>query len=85
MQEDYSIFERISINELIQSESKCNDCSDSSDHESVKSDKNDYLSDEEVKNKYSFLISFKKRRPKRTKKQSKPVVVCVKEESYQSE
>lgn len=86
MQVDLSIFERVPVQDLIQMDNNCNECSDSSDKDSVQSDKNDYLSDEEVKNKYTFLATFKKRRGGHKRKSKHPPrPLCVKEDVYQSE
>lgn len=78
---DTTLFANVSINELINS---CDAKSDtdtlvSSDKESIKSDEN--LSDEEARNKYSFLDSFKKRRKKPRRVPVRPLI----EERYTSD
>lgn len=83
MKPDYDIFARISYNELIHHEKLSSDTeTDKSDKESVKSENENYFSDEEIKNNYSFLENFKKPQRKKLnkKKLSKPGPPIVKEE-----
>ena len=84
---DWNLLERVPIQQLIDDEYKSdNDTERSSDNESVKSE--EFLSDEEVKNNYSFLESFKKRKTKKNgkKKQVKlKQIPYVVKEDYSSE
>lgn len=79
-----SLLDSSIIQELIIQEGEKFD-TESSDKESVKSDKEDsLLAEEEVKNNYSFLESFKKTRKKKIKKTTKPSLPLV-EEKYNSD
>ena len=80
--QDFSIFEKIPLQEIISNDVLY------SDPDTEKSDKEDeqYLSDEEYKNKYTFLDSFKK--PKVKKKVKKTLTKpppLIKEEAYNSD
>ena len=69
MKNDYSIFEKVSLQEIINNDDLY------SDADTEKSDKEEiYLSDEEFKNNYTFLESFRKPMKKniKIKKKSKP-------------
>ena len=85
MKQDYSIFEKVPVQELINNDTLY------SDPDTEKSDKEDeqFLSDEEFTNKYCFLDSFKNRKKdkKVTKKvqSKKPPPPVVKEEVYDSD
>ena len=83
MKHDYSIFEKIQLQDIINNEELY------SDTDTEKSEKEEnYLSDEEFKNNYTFLESFKKSKnmtKKKKKKDSKPPPIPVKEEIYESE
>ena len=84
MKNDYSIFEKIPLQEIINNEEFY------SDTDTEKSEKEEnYLSDEEFKNNYTFLESFKKTKKKSNKhtkkKDSKPPPEPVKEEIFESE
>ena len=83
MKNDYSVFEKIPLQDIINSDELY------SDTDTEKSDKEEnYLSDEEFKNNYTFLESFKKekRKPIKIKKQLKnPPPEPVKEEIDESE
>jgi hypothetical protein len=66
MKNDYSIFEKVPLQEIINNDELY------SDADTEKSDKEDnYLSDEEFKNKYTFLESFKKSKRSKLKKNVK--------------
>lgn len=85
MKQDYSIFEKVPVQELINNDTLY------SDPDTEKSDKEDeqFLSDEEYTNKYCFLESFKNR--KKYKKCIKKVQAkissppVVKKEVYDSD
>ena len=83
MKNDYSVFEKIPLQDIINNDELY------SDTDTEKSDKEEnYLSDEEFKNNYTFLESFKKekRKPIKIKKQLKnPPPEPVKEEIDESE
>lgn len=87
MKQDYSIFEKVPVQELINNDPLY------SDPDTEKSDKDDdqFLSDEEYTNKYCFLDSFKKRKKtkrvsvKKSKVSKKPPPPVVKEEVYDSD
>ena len=81
-----SILDSTTLQELITQEGEIYDV-DSSDKESVKSDKEDFLlnDDEEVKNNYSFLDSFKKTRKKNMKKEIKIPKTPLTQEAYKSD
>ena len=81
MKYDYSIFEKVSLQELINNDDVI------SDTDTDKSDKDEnYLSDEEFKNNYTFLESFKKSNKNKVKKKYvKSPPEPVKEEVDESE
>ena len=83
MKNDYSVFEKIPLQDIINSDELY------SDTDTEKSDKEEnYLSDEEFKNNYTFLESFKKEKRQhiKIKKHVKnPPPEPVKEEIDESE
>lgn len=80
---DYNALEQVPINELIMQDSKSDqDTPHSSDIDSVKSEEN--LSDEEFKNKYTFLDAFKKKR-RRSRSRKRPPPEPLIEEKYASD
>jgi|TARA_B110000046_G_C12936313_1_gene373778 hypothetical protein len=86
MKHDFGIFEKVSLQEM------CINDSLYSDTETEKSDKDDeqYLSDEEFQNKYSFLETFQKIKmpknaPKISKKPKEVKPKIVLKEDYESD
>lgn len=73
------------VNEMIMYDGeKCDTDTEKSDKESVKSDKEDsFYTEEEVKNKYSFLETFKKTRKNKIKKVTETLPLV--EEKYHSD
>ena len=82
---DYSMLENVPISELIAQDGAKSDqeTPNTSDVDSVKSEDN--LSDEEFKNHYSFLESFKKKRSKHRKHPKKIPQPPLMEEKYTSD
>ena len=83
MKHDYSIFEKVPLQEILNNEETYSD----TDTEKSEQEEN-YLSDEELKNNYTFLESFKKSRKKKKeikKKGKNPPPEPVKEDIDESE
>uniref|UniRef100_A0A6C0F7G3 Uncharacterized protein n=1 Tax=viral metagenome TaxID=1070528 RepID=A0A6C0F7G3_9ZZZZ len=79
---DYKLFESIPLQELINDTKSDNESTNMSDKESIKSE--DHLSEEEYKNNYSFLDSFKKKKKRKNiSKTCKPIILV--EETYVSD
>ena len=79
---DLTIFDRVPVEELIKEQTDSTSDKESTHSLSDKGD--DFLSDEEVKNNYSFLKTFKKSK-KSKKHKVRPPPPAVKEEKYISD